>query len=109
VSRAERAKGVRGEREVRELLERHAFEVRGLEASGDYLAIHPGVTLHVETKRQEVARPWLWWEQASTEAPAGTTPIVAFRRSRSPWLALANLEELARVIDDVHFRGIATR
>lgn len=98
MSRRERDKGVRGEREVLELLEAHGFEVRGLEASGDHLAIGHGVTLHVETKRQEVARPWLWHEQAVDEAPAGTIPLVAFRRSRSRWLALVDLEELVNVL-----------
>jgi len=99
VARRERAKGVRGEREVLELLERHGFEVRGLESSGDHLALGHGVTLHVETKRQEVARPWAWYEQASSEAPSGTIPLVAFRRSRSPWLALVELDVLIDALD----------
>ena len=99
MSRVERAKGVRGEREVLELLERAGFEVRGLEATGDHLAIGHGLTLHVETKRQELARPWAWWEQASSEAPAGTFPLVAFRRSRSRWLAIVDLEELLGRLD----------
>lgn len=99
MSRRERDKGVRGEREVLELLERHGFAVRGLEGSGDHLALGHGVVLHVETKRQEVARPWHWYEQASSEAPNGTIPLVAFRRSRSPWLALVDLEALAAMIE----------
>lgn len=99
MSRTERAKGVRGEREVLELLERHGFEVRGLEATGDHLALGHGVVLHVETKRQEVARPWHWYAQAVDEAPNGTIPLVAFRRSRSPWLALVDLEALAAMLE----------
>jgi Holliday junction resolvase len=99
MSRRERDKGVRGEREVLELLERHGFEVRGLEESGDHLAFGHGVALHVETKRQETARPWAWFEQASSEAPAGTIPLVAFRRSRSPWLALVDLDVLAAMLE----------
>lgn len=98
MSRRERDKGVRGEREVLEVLERHGFEVRGLEASGDHLALGHGLVLHVETKRQEVARPWAWYEQAASEAPAGSLPLVAFRRSRSPWLALVSLEAFADVL-----------
>jgi len=95
VARRERDKGVRGEREVAELLRRHGFEVRGLEGEGDHLALVGLLMLHVETKRQEVARPWAWWEQASSETPAGALTVVAFRRSRSPWLALVELEPLA--------------
>jgi hypothetical protein len=115
VSRAERRKGLEGEHEVRAIYEAAGFEVRGLEGAGDHLALlhgmqalgtpqYPGVevrrplTIHSECKRQETARPWLWWEQASTEAPAGTLAVVAFRRSRSPWLALTALEPLAAAL-----------
>lgn len=98
MSRAERRKGVDGEREVRRLFEQHGFELRGLEASGDWLAFGHGLAFHVESKRQEVARPWVWFEQASAEAPTGTIPLVAFRRSRSPWLALVRLDVLLPVL-----------
>ncbi len=99
MSRSERAKGVRGEREVLELLERARFTVRGLEGGGDHLALGHGLVLHVETKRQEVARVWQWWEQARAEAPPGTMPLVAFRRSRSRWLALVDFEELVTELE----------
>lgn len=95
MSIAERRKGLRGEREVAELLRHHGFVTRGLEGSGDWLALGHGLTLHVECKRQEVARPWLWQAQAILEAPPHTLPLVAFRRSRSPWWAMAPLAELA--------------
>lgn len=94
MSNSERRKGVRGEREVAALLRLHGFEVRGLEGSGDWLAIAGGLTLHVEAKRQEVARPWLWGEQAIREAPRGTLPLVAMRRSHSPWYGLLPLDPL---------------
>lgn len=94
MSRAERAKGVRGEREVLDLYTRHGFTVRGLEASGDHLAFGYGLVHHVETKRQEIARPWAWLEQAESETPPGALTVVAFRRSRSPWYALAALDPL---------------
>jgi hypothetical protein len=51
---------------------------------------------HVEVKRHEVARPWAWWAQAVEEAPPWHMPLVAFRRNRSRWLALTDLEELTR-------------
>ncbi len=101
MSRAEREKGVRGEREVALILHAHGFAVRGLEGAGDQLAVGHGLTLHVEVKRQEVARPWLWWQQAADEAPDTTFPVVAFRRSRSPWLVLLELEELVDLIETV--------
>lgn len=98
MSAAERRKGVRGEREVLEVFRRAGFTVRGLEGSGDHLALGYGLVLHVESKRQETARPWAWWEQASNETPAGAHTVVAFRRSRSPWLAMVDLETLAELL-----------
>ena len=38
---------------------------------------------------------WRWWEQDSTDCgTVGVIPVVAFRRSRSPWLCLIELDEL---------------
>ena len=105
MSRRERDKGVRGEREVLEILTRAGFTVRGLEATGDHLAFGRGLVLHVESKRQETARPWAWWEQAEPETPEGAMTVVAFRRSRSRWLALVDLEALADALLDPDTRS----
>ncbi len=97
----ERAKGVRGEREVAALYEARGLEVRGLEGAGDHLIVagpSSGIVLHSEVKRQEVARPWVWYEQAASEAPAGVIATVHFRRNRSPWLALLAAGELAHLL-----------
>lgn len=99
MSRSERRKGVDGEAEVRRAFQARGFTVRGLEGGGDHLAVGHGCRFHVESKRQETARPWLWFEQASSEAPAGSTPLVAFRRSRSPWLAIIPLEALLELLE----------
>jgi hypothetical protein len=95
MSRRERDKGVRGEREVLTMLERHGFTVRGLEATGDHLAFGHGLVLHVESKRQETARPWAWLAQAEPETPPGAITLVAFRRNHSKWYALIGLDDLA--------------
>lgn len=102
MSRAERAKGARGEREVAAIFRAAGFDCDrtpnsgGLRILGD---LYGGeMPFHVEVKRQEVARPWMWWEQARSEAPANTLPIVAFRRNLTPWLAMTNLELLARLL-----------
>ena len=106
MSNASRAKGLTGEREVRAVFEEQGFAVRGLEASGDYLVIGiGGLTLHVESKRQEVTRPWAWIAQAEVDAPAGTIPIVAFRRNRSPWYAILSLEMLAYLLSEMYAAG----
>lgn len=98
MSRSERDKGLRGELEVRELWTRHGFTVRGLEATGDHLVVGASRLIHCETKRQETTRPWQWWEQASAETPPGAATLVPFRRSRSPWLVIADLEQLAAML-----------
>lgn len=101
MSRTERDKGRKGEAEVAAIYRRHGLEVRGLEATGDHLIVcgeASGLVLHSETKRQETARPWAWWEQASGEAAAGTMPVVHFRRNRSRWLAIVDAEQLADVV-----------
>lgn len=77
------------------MLRAAGFTVRGLEGAGDHLAFGHGVVLHVESKRQETARPWAWIEQAESEAPAGAIPLVAFRRNRSDWYAIVPLDQLA--------------
>lgn len=105
VANRERRKGLEGEREVAAIWRKHGFEVRGLSGEGDHTVIVPKslphapyYRLHSEVKRCETARPWTWYEQASSEAPAGAVPVVAFRRSRLQWLALLSLEDLARLL-----------
>lgn len=104
MSRAQRDKGLKGEAEVAAIYRAAGLTVRGLEGVGDHLVVgvpQSGLVLHSEVKRQETARPWLWWEQATSEAPPGTIPVVAFRRNRSRWLAMVDLEQLARLLADV--------
>jgi len=98
MSRRERDKGRTGELEVRRVYEAAGLEVRGLEATGDHLVIGGALTLHSESKRQEVARPWAWIEQAEAEAPVGTVPVVAFRRNRSRWYAIVPLKPFAAIV-----------
>lgn len=101
MGRAERDKGRKGEREVAVIFEARGFEVRGLEGSGDHLIVcepASGIVLHSEVKRQETARVWAWWEQASSETEPGALTLVAFRRSRSRWLGLVDLERLADLL-----------
>jgi hypothetical protein len=108
VSRAERDKGRVGEAEVAAIYQAAGLQVRGLEGSGDHLIVcepSSGLVLHSEVKRQETARPWAWWAQASEEAPPGTMPVVAFRRNRSRWLAIVDLEQLAKLLATLGDRG----
>jgi Holliday junction resolvase len=104
MGRSEREKGRKGEAEVAAIFRARGLEVRGLEATGDHLLVcagRLGLTLHSEVKRQETARVWLWWEQASSEAPPGAVPMVTFRRNHSPWLTIIATEELALLLEDI--------
>lgn len=101
MSKRERAKGQAGEQEVSRAYRRLGFTVRGLEGGGDHAIVadpETGVRLHSEVKRQETARPWAWWAQAEAEAPPGSTPVVHFRRSRSPWLVMLRLDALLELL-----------
>lgn len=101
MSRAERDKGRAGEREVAAVYEAAGLTVRGLEGGGDHLLVcggENGLVIHSEVKRQETARPWAWWEQSSSEAPGGAWPTVAFRRNRSPWLVMVQLQHFAALL-----------
>lgn len=101
MSRRERAKGQLGEQEVARAYRERGFTVRGLEGLGDHAIVadpSSGVRIHSEVKRQETARPWAWWAQAEGEAPPGSTPVVHFRRSRSPWLAMLLLADLLELL-----------
>jgi len=97
-----RDKGVRGEREVAEMLEAAGFGVRGLEGLGDHLALkevrgHP-LVLHVEVKRQETLQPDKWSRQAEAETPTGAVPVVAYRRNHEPWRVTLRLDEFLRLV-----------
>lgn len=98
---AERRKGVAGELEVAAIFREVGFTVNRTPNSGGLFIrgdIAGDVPAHVEVKRQETARPWAWMAQARSDAPGGSVPIVAFRRSRSDWLGLVPLEHLAAVL-----------
>lgn len=101
MSGRERRKGAAGELEVAHVFDEHGFDCDrtpnsgGLRLRGDLYGVLP---LHVEVKRQETARPWLWAEQASTDAGERERWLVAMRRSRSPWLALLPLHDVVELL-----------
>lgn len=97
----ERRKGKTGELEVAALFKAAGFDCDrtpnsgGLRLRGD---LHGELPLHVEVKRQEVARPWLWAEQAAADAGAGARWLVAMRRSRSEWIAMLPLDDVVQLL-----------
>jgi len=102
VSGASRAKGQRGESEMRAVFEAHGFRVQASQrnlggSQGDATVIAVRHVLHVECKRRE--RFNVWEALAQAEAECGELmPVVAFRRNRSPWYAAIRLETLAELL-----------
>jgi len=102
VSRAERDKGARGEREVAAILRRYGLPAdRTVQQSGIYLRGDltgvPGY--HFEIKRQETLRLPAWLRQAREDAANGDVPVVAFRQSGDEWHAVLPLDALAKLLD----------
>lgn len=101
MSKSERDKGLRGEREVAERYRAAGFTVRGLEGGGDHAIVRDpetGLRIHSEVKRQETARPWPWIAQAAAEAPPGAVPVVHFRRNASAWMVLLSLDDFLGIL-----------
>ena len=101
MSRSERRKGAAGELEVARIFQAHGFDCDrvpnsgGLRIKGD---LHGELPVHVEVKRQETARPWLWAAQARADSLAGASWLVAMRRSHDEWLAMMPLVAVVRLL-----------
>jgi len=105
VSRAERDKGARGEREVAAVLRRHGLPVdRTIQQSGFYvrgdLTGVPGY--HFEVKRQETLRVPQWIRQAWADCD-DAVPVVVFRTN-----AGFSQAEVVRVDELGNDMGVAT-
>jgi Holliday junction resolvase len=93
MSKSERVKGADAEREVAAIYREHGFscdrtpQSGGLRWKGDLVG---SMGEHVEVKRQEIVRPWLWIAQAENESVGPWA--IAFRRNRTKWYALTELE-----------------
>lgn len=87
MSRRERQKGARGERDFRDLVRSFGFDC---DRDGRLAAdLRHGVQgVHFEVKRCESITAPKWIAQAEAEA-GGAVPVVAFRRSREPWRVIA--------------------
>jgi len=91
MSASQRNKGNAGERELLKLLsdelgfivKRNLSQTRG--GGADCIEI-PGWS--VECKRQEKLAIFSWWEQAVDQCGEGERPILFYRQSRYPWVAM---------------------
>ena len=107
MTRAQRDKGARGEREVAAIFRAHGFDCDrtpnsgGLRIAGD---LYGNVPVHVEVKRQETLRLWEWLAQAEAEC-SDQVPAVVFRRNSSKWYAVLALDELASLLRRARLDG----
>lgn len=94
--RASRSKGRSGEQEVARLFRAAGYDCErvpnsgGLRLKGD---LYGNVPVHVEVKRTEHLELWRSLAQAAAEC-GDKPPVLAFRRSRSPWYAAVPLDYL---------------
>jgi hypothetical protein len=91
-----RAKGKRAELALAQILVPYWPEVcRNLDQFGkDKRDLLNCAGVHWQVKHVESLNIWKALDQAMTEAASTDTPVVAFRRNRSPWYAALELDEL---------------
>ena len=90
MSRMQREKGKRGEREVAQLLRDLGYPARrtaqNCGKSGDAADVIGVEGLHLEVKRCEQVRLDDWIRQAERDAEGtGNIPVIVFRKSGEPW------------------------
>jgi hypothetical protein len=97
---SERRKGAAGELEVVKIAREHGWPAsRNLDQPRDGGSDILGISaVCLEVKRTERADVWTWWRQVTGDAKPGEIPLVAFRRSASPWLAVVELDELLALL-----------
>ena len=116
-----RAKGCRGERELRDVLREAGFlksyrtqqySGKGPDASDVTCPELPSI--YWECKRVEAGNPYVWMEQAERDAglwmtradaealrePQRRIPVVAHKRNGKRWLAILPLEDLLQLLKE---------
>jgi len=90
-----RKKGSRGELELSNLLKSLGFKTRrgqqysGASGDADVVGLDG---IHIECKRVEALQIYKAVEQAKSDAPDDTTPVVMFRKNRQEWLVIEPLD-----------------
>lgn len=98
-----RTKGKTGELEIVHLVQDAGWKQARRTHDGREQALRGDIAngpadVHLEVKRTEHCTVWPWWEQAERDRAATDMPVVVFRRSRSPWLALVEFDELLALL-----------
>jgi Holliday junction resolvase len=96
-----RAKGQRGELEVRDLLRKHGFQAeRGQQRAGGPESPdvkHDIDGFHIEVKLTETFNLFKTLDQAQGDAPH-LVPLIFHRRNRKPWMVCLPAEVLLELL-----------
>lgn len=104
-----RAKGVRGEHEVRDLLKRFGFSARrgqqfkGTKDSPDI--IHNMTGFYIEVKLRQSFNLHDTIDTADSEKPEGDTSLVFHRKNQKRWLVTMDAEEFMSFMREMYDDG----
>jgi hypothetical protein len=97
-----RAKGCRGELEVRDLLRKYGFTAeRGQQRAGgaDSQDVkHDMEGWHLEVKFVEAFSLWNAMDQAERDSEGLALPVVFHRKKRRPWVAILDAETFLQLV-----------
>ena len=106
MSRMQREKGKRGEREVAKILQeagysnaRRGQQFCGKSGDADVIGL-PNV--HIEVKRTEQCRAYDYWDQSVADAREGEIPIVVHRQSGKEWLAIMAFDDFLEMYEKAY-------
>ena len=97
MSKAQRDKGARGERQVSQILNDYGFNSRRGMVFVKEEDIVSDLPIHFECKFQERTSIHEWMKQ-SVEQCRGKIPTVVHRRSREEWLITMKFEDFLKLI-----------
>ncbi len=100
-----RAKGVHGEKEVRDFLRDRGYAAkRGQQHEGGSDSpdvMHSIDWLHIEVKRTESLSVYKAMEQACEDADGEKTPTVWHRRNKQPWLVVMLADDFMDMVEEL--------
>ena len=105
MSRKQREKGKRGERQAAKEIER----ILGIKAarSAQYCGstgiadINMGEAFHPEVKLRKSIAAIRFWEQAESDRTPQATPFVLMREDRGPFFLMVKLEDLPKLMKEI--------
>lgn len=111
MGKAQREKGKRGELLLRDVLREAGWPSaeRGQQRAGgaDAPDVRGGPRgVHFECKFVETLTPRAALQQAARDAARDSVPVVAWKTSREPWVAVLMLDDLLRLLREVEFARI---